>query len=434
MIRLYILGLFMAALSSLSSQTLKVDFSAYPNEQVILSLKNGIKSDTVYTGILDNKGLASITLPKRVSSYAGMATLSVGNKGGSIDFIVNGEDVVIRSSEEYPHGGNVVFENSPENTSLQDWFNTQVNRQQKLALIMELEKFYDKTDVLLPVIKKENMMLQIEQVNSELILSRSPLYAARFISLYNFNNQKVAGLAFADSLQMVTLRNDVIKNLDIKNLYTSGLWFSIINGLLAIYSEDTPFHSDFITDMCQLLKRAPDDQVYATLAENLFTICETMGWSDQEEQLAYFLVNDGRIAQPTGKLKLLMTLFKLGKGSKAPALLQGNFPAGKTLLVFYESGCGPCENELETLKGNYMDIKQKGYRVVSVSADVDADIFKNTSDTFPWSNKFCDLKGTNSPDFKNYGVLGTPTFYLIDQNGIVQGRYARLIDTGLIGS
>lgn len=248
---------------------------------------------------------------------------------------------------------------------------------------------------------------------------------------HNFLNIKVGGLVFADSSAMASMRTYVRDSLDVNGLFSSGLWFATLNGLLALYDNDIPYHKDFITDMSLLLERTANERIYNTLAENLFAICESTGWNDLEEQLAYYLINSGRIQNPTGKLKMLMTLFKLGKGSKAPGLLQGTLPAGNTLLVFYETGCGPCENEMQQLKGNYPLLKEKGYEVVSVSADTDADVFRNTADAFPWKSKYCDFKGFDSPDFNNYGVIATPTFYVI-KDGVVQARYARLVDTDLI--
>jgi hypothetical protein len=262
-------------------------------------------------------------------------------------------------------------------------------------------------------------------------LRESPLYAARFLRYRNFLNREVAGLLYADSMQLANIRQYVCDSLDINNLYTSGLWFNVLNGLLALYDNDMPYHKDFIADMTRLLERAGSERVYTTLAENLFAICESTGWNDLEEQLAYYLINTGRTGNPSGRLKMLLTVFKLVKGSKAPALAQGALPGEKLVLVFYESGCGPCENEIQQLKGNYPLLKEKGYEVASVSADTDADVFRNTSETFPWTHKYCDLKGFGGGDFKAFGVIGTPTFYVIEK-GMVQGRYARLADTGII--
>ena len=102
-----------------------------------------------------------------------------------------------------------------------------------------------------------------------------------------------------------------------------------------------------------------------------------MNWNEQEEQLAYFLVNDGRIKEPKGRLKVLMTLFKPAKGSRAPALSFGGLLRQNTILVFYEPGCGNREIEIKNLEENYPLLKEKGYDVVSISIDMDETFFQN---------------------------------------------------------
>jgi hypothetical protein len=342
---------------------------------------------------------------------------------------MTGENFTLYCNEEHPHGGNVAFSGSPENDSLQNWFFSQQKRREKIHLLGELLRLYDPVDTFRPIPEKEWERLQSQQKQFEKELLQSPLYAARFIRYYIYVNTEIAGLLYADSLQQSRVRSYVRDSLDIDGLFTSGLWFDTLNGLLALYKDGTPYHKDFITDMSYLLERAGSDRIYTTLAENLFTICESTGWNDMEDQLAYYLINSGRIDNPTGKLKMLMTLFKLSKGSRAPELSFGSLPHSKVLLVFYRSDCSSCENEIQQLKGNYALIQNKGYEVVSVSADQDDDLFKNTSATFPWKQKYCDLQGFSGTNFRNYGVIGTPTFYVIDDSGIIQGRYARFSDT-----
>jgi len=417
--------------TSLFGQNVEINFPFHANNSILLTLKNGIKNDTIYNGKLDASGKVAVAIPAASKNYSGMVGLILEN-GSGVDFIINNENPIIKCDEEYPYGGNVIFENSPENYSLQSWFLQQVVCQQKIGLLSELKKNYTEETAFSLALDEELLSLQKEQQALKARLETSDLYAARFIEQYNFLNERVSHLVFADSLQMAQVRTFVRDSLDVESLYTSGLWFQTLNGLLALYDNGMPNHKDFIADMSLLLKRCEQDKTYMGLAEDLFAICESTGWNHMEEQLAHFIVNDGRISNPTGRLKMLITLFKLTKGSQAPALSQGELPAGRFLLVFYESGCGPCENEMQALRANYPLLKQKGVEVVSVSADRDKDVFNNTARLFPWTDKYCDLEGFNGINFKNYGVIGSPTFYLVDENKTIEGRYARLVDTGLL--
>ena len=438
---------FLSTLSpALSAQTISFEFPYHPGAKLSLTLKYGISADTVFIAELDALGKAKVTAAPSWKDYRGMAKLAVEG-GGSLDFVVAGEDnTVIRCEDEYPHGGNTVFENSPENRNLQSSFVSQYLRHSKLGLLNETARLYSSEDngslvadgenneTFRSLLASELERLQARQHDFERELLESPFYSAKFIRYYNYLHNEIDGLAMADASKRARVRNFVRDSLDVNGLFTSGLWFDTLNGLLALYDNGSPYHKSFIDDMSMLLDRAENERTYNTLAENLFAICESTGWNDLEEQLAYGLINGGRIQNPTGRLKMLVTLFKLGKGGLAPALSQAEAKTfgGKTLLVFHESGCNACQNELWQLKAHYPPIKDKGYEIVSVSADTDAKTFADTANDLPWENKFCDLKGFGGDDFKNYGVIGTPTFYLIDENGVVTGRHARLADTGLI--
>lgn len=430
--------LFTLVNGKIAAQSVSFDMPKNAGIKTIVFLKYGIKNDTIFSGTPDKKGQLTIRLPK---DYKGIAAIVTERVGAYYEFAVAGEDMTLHCNNEYLYTGVVTFENSPENDSLNAWFSKQAMRQRKIALTSEMLKIYGKDNALYPLLEKELAVSETEQSVFEKELSESKMYAARFIELRNFLNKNVMSLLHADSAQMASTRAYVRDTLDVNVLYTSGMWFDVLNGLLDLYNTNTPYHDAYIDDMSLLLERAVSEQTYATLAENLFAICESMGWQNLEEQLAYRLINGRHIDNPPGQLKNLMTLFKLMKGSNAPALSYTDVlqTSGETtdfrtptILVFYETGCNNCDNEMLQLRGNYAVLKKKGYEVVSVSADTEQSIFENTSTLFPWEKKLCDLKGFRGENFKNYGVIGAPTFYVIDKNGIIQGRYARLEDTGLV--
>lgn len=418
--------LFLALLLSVSlhGQNIQFDFPALSGKALSLSLKNGIQRDTIFTSKLDAQGKANAVIPAAFKGYMGMASLMVED-ALAIDFIVNNENLNIGIAQEPTQGNNIVFKNSPENTALQTNFVGQAIRQQKLQSLSGLQPLYAPTDQMSGYIQTELESLVAQQIDFEKELKTSPLYAFKFIGYYNFAKREVASVLSADSLQNAQVRAFVRDSLDINGLYSSGLWFDTLNGLLALYAAESPYHNEYINDMSRLLGRCQSDKVYMTLAENLFSICESSGWNDLEEQLAYFLINDGRLKNPQGKLKLLITLFKLSTGSVAPPLSQHKVFKGTNLLVFHESGCGNCTVQMQQLANRYKSLQEKGVNVISVSADVHKATFDASAAAYPWTDKYCDLTGISGTNFKDYGVLGTPTFFLIKE-GKIAGRYAQL--------
>ncbi len=69
---------------------------------------------------------------------------------------------------------------------------------------------------------------------------------------------------------------------------------------------------------------------------------------------------------------------------------------------------------------------EKGFRIITIAADTDEKVFKDSSLPFQWDDNYCDLEGANGINFKNYAVIGTPTMYILDSNGSIQGKMATI--------
>ncbi|MDR1592191.1 MAG: redoxin domain-containing protein [Prevotellaceae bacterium] len=409
-----------------------LEFSRYADQSVVLTLKKGMRADTVFSGVFNSKGSVKITLPKTYDSYRGVAALKAG-KQGEFEFLLAGENLTLRCSETQVNNNNVVFVNSVENTALQNWLTGQQRRREKLKALAETLKVYTEDEPMFQTLKSEQQSIEKEQSNVDATLDQSQLYAAKYIRLYNFLNDDVGNILRTDDTGRAAIRQKMLKELDLDNLYTSGLWFRTINGLLALYVKESPYHVYFIPDMWETMYRTQSEKVYTAFAENIVEICETLSWTGHSYEFAQLLSNDNRITEPKGILKKFFTaIFKVMKGSVAPELSLGKMPQGNRLLAFLQDGCGHCERELNLLKQNYTFLKNRGYDVVTVMADTDTTHFLSTAAQLPWETKYCAITGFESVDFQTYGVIGTPTLYVIDEKGIIQGRYAQLEDTGLL--
>ena len=121
-------------------------------------------------------------------------------------------------------------------------------------------------------------------------------------------------------------------------------------------------------------------------------------------------------------------------GNIAPEIegLQQQQGVNSTLVLFYDGGCGICQNLLDELDRNYDKLKAKGVRVITISADVDQDSFEKKIAKYPWADKLCDYQSFNGINFKRFGIAATPTMFLIDKDGVVVDQFSNLKDTNLI--
>jgi hypothetical protein len=63
-------------------------------------------------------------------------------------------------------------------------------------------------------------------------------------------------------------------------------------------------------------------------------------------------------------------------------------------------------------------------RVISISADTTEKGFEKKLAYHQWSDNYYDFTGMSGENFTNYGVLGVPTLYLLDQEGVIVKKTA----------
>jgi thiol-disulfide isomerase/thioredoxin len=104
---------------------------------------------------------------------------------------------------------------------------------------------------------------------------------------------------------------------------------------------------------------------------------------------------------------------------------------GKVVLVdFWATWCGPCRKELPNVKRNYARFHSRGFEVVGVSLDTDADALRDFlgKEQIRWPVLVGQEEtgaGWDMPLAIYYGVVSVPTAILIDQRGQVVSLNAR---------
>lgn len=419
-------------LTTAKAQTINVTFSHYAGKQYVYVLERGNKKDTIATGKLDTAGKAALVIPAAKKGYAGISHFALTD-GGGMDFIVNKENFSVSSLEEQPNFENTKYTGSIEN----DFLNQKIKQQKavldKVGFVQYGLNLYTKEEPLYAAFQKENQNLQQQFTALADETAKSPLYAARFIEIYNFLMGIGSSFNQPEEEKAKELNLFVKEKLDMQVLYNSGFWNQAIEGWTDLQQKVIKDDAVLLADTKQILSRIKSNEIYTAFTEKVVAVFTKAGKDDLAAAISQYAAKSGKLEKPSKKLANTINAPVIGNSAPALQTDAGKKTISKkTLLFFYESGCNNCENEIHQLLGNYEIVKSKGYEIISVAADMTKDAADGHNHTFPWKEQLCDYKGFAGPNFQTYAIIGTPTFFTIDEKGKITGRYARLIDTNIL--
>lgn len=419
-------------LVSLQAQTINLKFTHYAGKQYAYILERGDKKDTIAKGKLDQAGKIVLVIPASKKGYAGISHFVLIN-GGGMDFIVNKENFSVSCIEEQPNFENTTFTGSAENDFLNQKIKQQKTILDKAGYIQYGLNLYKNEEPINSVFQKEKENLQQQFTEQKNETAKSTLYAARFMEIYRF--LMGIGSSFDQSQEEKAKEFNLFvkEKLDMQVLYNSGFWNQTIEGWVNMQKDVLKDDTALLADTKQILSRTKSNEIYTAFTEKIVKEFTRAGKDDLVTEITAFASKSGKIDK--GSKKLQNVISGPVVGAAAPALQIGSSKMKinkKTILLFFESGCNNCENEIHQMMGNYQILKDKGYEVISVAADMTKDAGDGHNHEFPWKEQLCDYKGFAGPNFQNYAIIGTPTFFIINEKGIITGRYARLIDTGIL--
>lgn len=366
----------------LVAQKIDLSFPEYANKNYTFLLNEGIKRDTIKQSSFDSAGNASITIPEKQKGYVGIGLLNIEVKD-FLFFVVNNESysavkkndtVLISGSKDNEYFYSVIQEEKPETPAPPEFFSS----------------FF--------------------------------LQTADYMRQQNF-----ALDGGATDMEIDSLRNYITETLDMEKLYTSWLWFFVIDNFVKMTDNQQVLGND----MVRILKRTNSPKVFESLAEDFVNITQQYELEDAYNIVIPYLKESGRIKNPQGQIFEAFMATKLTKGMTAPPL-EGYekdkelSDPNKTLVIFYDPKCQNCEVQLEILIKDYQKLARHKIQVVSVCSTELKSEHDNDLQRLPWSNRLCDFKGIAGTNFMNYGVLATPTIFLLDKDNKVLGKFATL--------
>lgn len=377
--------------SNLESKEINFKLMNKANNPFVFYTYNGLGQDTITVSRTDFMGNGSINVPPKYDNVPFMGVLKFADND-AMDLIVSEGSFSFENID-----GKLAFEGSLEN-----------------------EIFYNNKEALDLVENQELFVIKYLKLRAAVLRMTQLAYNQ---SLNNMQNSTMA-------------RVNALSQIDVDKMFYTKFWSYGINGFLLL----APSEQTFAKDMLRLLDITDSEIVYNAFVIDLINITNQFGYEDAFDTIVKHVMESGKIKYPQGRVYEAFEMMKVSKGNKVPELEGGNLYNNKglaTILVFHQPDCSHCSSELGKLIKMYPELKKHNIDVVSVSSAQSQEQFDVETKDFLWKDKISDFKGFGAGNFSRFGVIGTPTIYLIDDSGIVLGRFPTIdalkhfIDTSL---
>jgi len=415
---------------ALNSQTVSLNFPYFSGSEWDLFLLKGLNKDTVLSGTIPADGKVVLEIPESYRNYAGMARWML-RSGGGLDFVLNGESFSVECLSDKPNEENIIYKGSVENRYLIDNYREQEKLQMRYEAMRMALVAYPEGTSLHAVLKAEleTVKNSLDQFFTD--LESSPLYAARFREIVNLT-RGITKLRDTDEMTVARSTDEYFRRrMSWPALYTSNHWSGICYSWVQMHSAVIKEDSALLGSTRDILARIEDAAIYTDFCEQVSRYFIKFGKDSLLQVLTPEIQKSGKLLRNEG---LLVQFSSTPLGEKSPTLVRADgrelawaeTPGKVNLVVFFQSGCGPCESTMAQLIANFQFLESAGVHIITVSADKDKTTYEDTAFKFPWKEKIFDGQGFDGANFKRFGVAGTPTILVIDKKGQLMRREAQL--------
>lgn len=419
-----------------SAQTINLEFPYMAGNTYDFHIFQGNNRVLLQQGSIPKGGKVQLHIPKEHQGYKGMATWYITNSatGGGLDLIINNEDFSVSCLDSIPTEASIIYKNTQENIFDKTNYQKQQDLFQKHDAMLVTTRAYASNTELHKLATREYQSIKEQYAAYSQSLLASPLFAAKFRQIVNLTLGIGTIISIDENERAYNINDFIVNQLDYEALYTSNHWGGIINSWVQLQTQVLKNDDQLVANTKTILNRIKSDKIYTDFVSNLTKELSKVGKDEVISKLREDIKSANRLMhyngvlsfyqqEITGKAPNLILTEHLGNpedhNHKTTEIATAKLNSTYSLLVFYQSGCGPCEQTIEGLKANYKTMRAKGVRIISLSADTDQQVFTNIANQFPWQDKYCDLEGLHGINFINYGIIGTPTLYLLDKEGMI---------------
>ena len=326
---------------------------------------------------------------------------------GTIEGVAEGDTVylqnfvdgsLVKMDSAVVKGGAFEFKGTPDSVTVSRYVTYRKNGMRMTAMV-----FIEKGDITL------NMGVEANKVAGTMCNDAYQQFMDKFVAI-NKEMSEIYQKSKTDTTLTDDQRKDLEKQLAEKDSLGTEMVYNCINeninnlvGVQLLTSYANAFETAKVKALLDKVPAAYSaDKDIVALKEHIATIEKT----EVGQKFIDFAMNT-----PEGKEVKLSDFISQNK---------------YTLIDFWASWCGPCRAEMPNVVAAYNAFKAKGFGIVGVSLDNNAEAWKKAIKdlNITWA-QMSDLKGWSCEGAKLYGVRAIPATVLVDQEGTIVARNLR---------
>lgn len=420
------------------SQEYKISgtISGLENENVYLMKLMGEKRRIIDTTQTDLTGAFTFILPEKMES--GMLMIIKG-PGKAVELIFNNEDIQFTTTGFSDEDGIQII-SSIDNLIYYDYLGIKGMNLYKIDVINSLLQNYPPNDdFYMDAVTQYNYLKnQLNGRIDELITANPATLASRYIKT---DQPIIPDPVLSPSEQNLYLKQHHFDNVDFTDtmLINSTFLTSKAVSYLSLFQNEANSQEELEDFMLMgvdtvLMRASVNQQIYEFLVDFLIGGFESIGFDKGLEHIANASALDQFCENTERKLKLenkMELIKKLAIGQPAPdfsttdingeVIVLKDIVAKKTILVFWASWCPHCEQIMPVIDSYYKG--RDDVKVIAISIDESKDqLMKSLEETgYDWIN-VGELKGWDGDIVLEYGIVATPSVFVLDENKVIIGK------------
>ena len=394
--------------------TIQGHFPKFPNSRYELKGYEGLEQKTLSQSESKEDGKFTLTYPR---NYTGVAQLWM-NGAYQVLLFLNHEDITLHWEDLTNRDG--LETNSQEYQAFLGGMKTFQDSEAKLAGLNYLVPLYAQDSI-----KQHWLAHELDTVAYSFPKYIKSLPEQRFVRQYLLARGLIEQMPKTVETYKWRAPAHIAEFMavDVKALEHSGLYKELLQGYTNLV-ERFPTIEETNTILNTAIDKVIGDlKDNPTLQEEVgqmwFTYLESHSLSRPAEHLATLMLKDNHSLNEKS-INLFEQYRKMAVGKTAPDIELNDKKLSQVknkykLVVFGASWCPNCQADYPKLKEKYESLKKKyDLEMVYISIDTDKSAFENYYKDAPFIT-YCDTKGWNTQAAKDYYVMATPTYILLDK-------------------